>query len=341
MARAAYAAWKRGILSTALGQAARRAPVEPLVDAHGAGRRRVTLHARFGWRDPRSATWRRAATTSSRSPSARSPSRRCARRRRAALALGAPLAAARKPLDLQVTATETGLDVDLRGHGAHAMRERLGLTEAAGRARPRPTVRARRRRGRAPPPTIAADRRGRAAARLVPAGDAAGEEMLAGLVLEACAQARSGSPTCSPAAVRSRCVSPSAREVHAVDGDSAALAALDRAARANAGPAPRDDGDARPVPPSAAAAGARALRRRRDRPAARRRRSAGPAACRRRCRSWSSVSCDAGTFARDAAILIEGGYRLERVTPVDQFKYSPHLEIVGVFRRDPRPPRRR
>ena len=45
-----------------------------------------------------------------------------------------------------------------------------------------------------------------------------------------------------------------------------------------------------------------------------------------------SVSCDAGTFARDAAILIEGGYRLERVVPVDQFKYSPHLEIVGLFR---------
>jgi 23S rRNA (uracil1939-C5)-methyltransferase len=45
-----------------------------------------------------------------------------------------------------------------------------------------------------------------------------------------------------------------------------------------------------------------------------------------------SVSCDAGTFARDAAILLAGGYRLERVVPVDQFKYSPHLEIVGLFR---------
>jgi 23S rRNA (uracil1939-C5)-methyltransferase len=48
-----------------------------------------------------------------------------------------------------------------------------------------------------------------------------------------------------------------------------------------------------------------------------------------------SVSCDAGTFARDAAILIAGGYRLERVVPVDQFKYSAHLEIVGFFRREP------
>jgi 23S rRNA (uracil1939-C5)-methyltransferase len=48
-----------------------------------------------------------------------------------------------------------------------------------------------------------------------------------------------------------------------------------------------------------------------------------------------SVSCDAGTFARDAAILIGGGYGLERVVPVDQFKYTAHLEIVGVFRRKP------
>ena len=34
------------------------------------------------------------------------------------------------------------------------------------------------------------------------------------------------------------------------------------------------------------------------------------------------------------ATLVAAGYRLERVTPVDQFKYSPHLEIVGVLRRE-------
>ena len=47
-----------------------------------------------------------------------------------------------------------------------------------------------------------------------------------------------------------------------------------------------------------------------------------------------SVSCDAATFARDAAILMSGGYRLERVIPVDQFKHSPHLEVVGILKRD-------
>ena len=48
------------------------------------------------------------------------------------------------------------------------------------------------------------------------------------------------------------------------------------------------------------------------------------------------VSCDAGSFARDAALLVAGGYALERVTPVDQFRHSAHVEIVGIFRRAPR-----
>jgi 23S rRNA (uracil1939-C5)-methyltransferase len=46
-----------------------------------------------------------------------------------------------------------------------------------------------------------------------------------------------------------------------------------------------------------------------------------------------AVSCEPKTFARDAAILVEGGYRLETVTPVDQFAWSGHVEVVGVFRR--------
>ncbi len=45
------------------------------------------------------------------------------------------------------------------------------------------------------------------------------------------------------------------------------------------------------------------------------------------------VSCNPQTFARDAAILSQGGYRLTEVTPVDQFVYAAHVELVGVFRR--------
>jgi 23S rRNA (uracil1939-C5)-methyltransferase len=45
------------------------------------------------------------------------------------------------------------------------------------------------------------------------------------------------------------------------------------------------------------------------------------------------VSCHAANFARDVRILVDGGYALESVTPVDQFVYTPHLELVGVFRK--------
>jgi 23S rRNA (uracil1939-C5)-methyltransferase len=43
------------------------------------------------------------------------------------------------------------------------------------------------------------------------------------------------------------------------------------------------------------------------------------------------ASCDATSFSRDARLLIDGGYALERVTPVDQFLWSEHIELVGVF----------
>jgi 23S rRNA (uracil1939-C5)-methyltransferase len=46
-----------------------------------------------------------------------------------------------------------------------------------------------------------------------------------------------------------------------------------------------------------------------------------------------AVSCNAATFARDAKILIDGGYTLSAVTPVDQFKYTAHVEIVARFER--------
>lgn len=44
-----------------------------------------------------------------------------------------------------------------------------------------------------------------------------------------------------------------------------------------------------------------------------------------------AVSCNPATFARDARALVDGGYRMGRVTPIDQFLYSPHVEVVAVF----------
>lgn len=45
------------------------------------------------------------------------------------------------------------------------------------------------------------------------------------------------------------------------------------------------------------------------------------------------VSCNPATFARDARTLIDAGFTLDRVWPVDQFLWSPHVELVGVFSR--------
>ncbi|HJW42368.1 MAG TPA: hypothetical protein VJ476_14220, partial [Rhizomicrobium sp.] len=45
------------------------------------------------------------------------------------------------------------------------------------------------------------------------------------------------------------------------------------------------------------------------------------------------VSCDALTFARDARILVDGGYRIGATVPVDQFLWSSHIELVVAFAR--------
>jgi 23S rRNA (uracil1939-C5)-methyltransferase len=50
-------------------------------------------------------------------------------------------------------------------------------------------------------------------------------------------------------------------------------------------------------------------------------------------RRIAGVSCNPATFARDARILTDAGFSLRRVLPVDQFLWSPHVELVGVFER--------
>ena len=47
-----------------------------------------------------------------------------------------------------------------------------------------------------------------------------------------------------------------------------------------------------------------------------------------------AVSCNPATLARDLRILIDGGYTLEKITPVDQFLFSPHIEAVAVLKRE-------
>jgi 23S rRNA (uracil1939-C5)-methyltransferase len=326
-----YAAWKRGIVAEALARARLDAPLDALSDAHGRGRRRITLHVRAGESGPV------AGFMAARSHDLVAIEACPAAEARLAPAAGAARALARalglaKPLDAVVAATEGGLDLDLRGHGPASDKRRLALTRLAddldlARLSLHGETLVERR-----PPRLAMG-----AGVVPPPGGflqatEAGEATLAGLVVGAVGKARRVADLfsgCGPFSLRLA----ARAEVHAVEADAAALAAIDRAARATPGlrriTTERRDLFRRPLlkpeldrfdavvfdPPRAGAeAQARWLAE-----------SKVPVVV--------GVSCDPGTFARDAATLVGGGYRLERVTPVDQFKWTPHVEMVGVFRR--------
>ncbi|WP_346432299.1 methyltransferase [Breoghania sp. L-A4] len=48
----------------------------------------------------------------------------------------------------------------------------------------------------------------------------------------------------------------------------------------------------------------------------------------------AAVSCNPATLARDLRILVDGGYTIKSVLPVDQFLFSPHIEVVVILKRE-------
>ena len=46
-----------------------------------------------------------------------------------------------------------------------------------------------------------------------------------------------------------------------------------------------------------------------------------------------AASCNPGTLARDLRLLVDGGYKITRVVPIDQFLYSSHVEVVAHLER--------
>jgi 23S rRNA (uracil1939-C5)-methyltransferase len=333
-APAHYRDWKRGLVVEALtdmGFAAAGALVDPLIEAHGEGRRRAVFHA---WRRAHDvlevgfAALRAHHVVAIDHCPVLAPSLSGAIE--TAWAIAEALAAERKPLDIQVTATEAGLDVDVRGSGPLTAARMTNLARLAATHRLARLTRHGETIAQRALPTVTM---GSARVVLPPGAflqaTAAGEAVLAALVLEHCAATKSVGDLFAgvgPFALRLA----ERTKVMAADNDEEAVAALRDAAktpRLKPITAERRDLFTRPFvakelarldavvfdpPRQGAQMQSREL-------------AASPVPI------LVAVSCNPLTFARDARILVDGGYRLTRVTPVDQFLYSAHVELVARF----------
>lgn len=335
----AYARWKRELVENALRNAGLTIDVEQLVDAHGDGRRRVTFHARrvsgkarVGFMAARTheiveidACPLLAPGLAGALPAARD--------------IAGRLAARDKPLDIAVTATDGGLDIELRGPGPLDERETASLIEAAdahdlARLANHGRLVVLRR---APEISVGAARV------TLPPGSflqatLAGEEALVTRVLAATQGAKKVADLfCGIGSFALRLGARS--RVAAYDSDAAAIEALGAGARRAKGlrkveavardlfRRPLDGGELAPFdaivfdPPRAGAVEqARAIAQ-----------TAAPVVV--------AVSCNAQSFTRDAKILVDGGYVAQGATPIDQFRHSAHVEIVAIFARAAASPR--
>lgn len=328
-----YRAWKRDLVVSALAQAQIDTRVDALIDAHGEGRRRAVFHARRSAKDiievGFSALRAHTIVPIDRCP-VLAPDMDGAID--AAWKIAEVLKSQGKPLDIQITATNGGLDIDVRGSGPLDASRTAALARAAASGRIARITRHGELVTQVAPPVVTM---GRAQVTLPPGSflqaTALGEDTLARLVADHAGKAkRLADLFCGvgPFALR---LAERAR-VTACDSDANAINSLTRAS-ATAGLKPIEgsvrDLFRRPLsatelngfdavifdpPRQGAEMQAREIAR-----------SKVPVAI--------AVSCNAATFARDAKILVAGGYRCEGVTPVDQFKYTAHVEIVARFAR--------
>lgn len=329
-----YRAWKRHLVVEMLAQAKLDCVVDPLIDAHGVGRRRVTLHGRMGTHEVLKVGFA-AAGSHDIIPVDRCPilSPGLDGALDAAWALAEPLISTGKPLDIQITATDTGLDVDVRGSGPVPAKIIAALSRVAEQHRLARLTRHGELVVMRTPPTITAGQ----AQIILPPGSflqptVAGEEALATLVAEHCKRAKHIADLfcgVGPFALRLAAKS----RISAFDSDAGAIAALQKAAASTSGLKPLK-------------AEARDLFRRPlvsqelreydtvvfDPPRQGAQAQATQLAA-SKVPTVVAVSCNVATFVRDARILIDGGYTIEGVTPVDQFRHTPHVELVARFAR--------
>jgi 23S rRNA (uracil1939-C5)-methyltransferase len=327
-----YRAWKREIVVETLALSKIECDVAPLIDAHGLGRRRITLHARIGTHDVLKVGFA-AANSHDIIPVDRCPilAPGLGGALDSAWALAEPLISIGKPLDIQITAADNGLDVDVRGSGPLQAKMIATLSRLAEQHRLTRLTRHGELVLMRTPPVVAI---GTARVTLPPGSflqaTAAGEEALAELVSGHCQRAKHVADLfCGVGPLALRLATKS--RISAFDSDTDAVTALQKAAMAASGLKPvkteaRDlfrrplmpqelrDFDAVVFDPPRQGAQAQAQQL-----AA----SKVPVVV--------AVSCNVATFARDARILVEGGYKIEGVTPVDQFRHTAHVELVAKF----------
>lgn len=329
------AEWKRARVQTALSRAGLDVEVAPVRDGHGAGRRRVTLHVR-----------RKDGATTAGFMRARShelidldacpllvpalaPAPDLAR------GIGHILRGIEKPLDVQFTAAIEGLDVDIRGAGRieEGLRQKL-VQFAMQHDLARLTLHG-ERLIEARVPSVQLE--GTEMRAFIPPGSflqptAAGEALLGELAAEALKGAKHVAETfcgLGPFGLRlSRKM-----KVSAYDSERAAIDCFQRSIRANPGGKPISaearDLFRRPLfAPELKAFDAILL----DPP-----RQGAEAQMREVAKSKLTriayVSCDPESFARDAKLAVDAGFKLKSVTPVDQFRFSAHVELVAELAR--------
>jgi 23S rRNA (uracil1939-C5)-methyltransferase len=324
-----YRAWKRSLVETALLHRGLSVPISELVDAHGAGRRRATLHV------SRTSSGVNVGFAASRSHDIH-PIGFCpilepalSNAPQIAKAIGEMVG----NCDVSLTAGDTGIDVTITGARPIGRDGLVSLANAAAAfglarisvgaepvaVRALPVVAIGKAKVALPPGVFLQATRG-------------GEEALAREVLASAKGSRNVADLfcgIGPFALRLA----EQMRVFAADSSTQAVSALAQAARHAKGlkpltvdvrdlfreplmPRELDAFDAVIVDPPRAGAEAQAKQ-----------------LARSRVKTVISVSCDPATFARDAAILVKGGYRIEKVVPLDQFAWTGHVEIVGILKR--------
>ncbi len=332
-----YAEWKRNLVVEVLKQEGIDAPVEPCMIAHGHGRRRVTLHAR---RSPHDQALRVGFTRAGSHEVIDLEETGCPLLVpelggvvKTVKALAKSLTSTQKPIDAQATWTADGLDIDLRGTGkldSTLERKLIQLSTELNLARlslhgqvlAHSTL-----------PRILMD----GIAVPLPPGSftqatQAGEDILANLVVEGIGKAKkvadlfAGMGTFALRLARHY-------QVHAVESDKTALQALELGWRhaqklKTITTEPRDLFKTPLVPQELNRFDAVVF----DPP------RAGALAqvhelARSKVKKLVAVSCNPTTLARDLHVLTNGGFRIQKIVPVDQFWQSSHIETVAILSR--------